>query len=387
VVKRMDFSFSEDLQRLQKLFKDFVKKEIEPVADKIDKEEMFPEEIFKKAGELGFLGASFPEKYGGTDLGAVAYCLLNEEVAYSSAAVGTVFGAHAGIACHSVFVGGTEAQKLKYLAPMARGEKLGAFALTEPTAGSDAAGIKTKAVRKDGMFIINGSKIWITNGGKADVYVVYANLEKSEGGRGGITAFIVEKEFQGFAVGTIEKHMGIHGSSTAELIFDNMEVPLENLLGEEGGGFVIAMKALDFGRMGLGAGCVGMATRCLHLSQDFAKQRVQFGQPIIKQQAIQFKLAEMATQIEAARLMVYNCAWLADTGKKFTKQSAMTKLFCSQVANKCAYDAVQVHGGMGYMVDYPVERFFRDARITEIYEGTSEMQKLVIAMQLQRERR
>ncbi|MFA6450065.1 MAG: acyl-CoA dehydrogenase family protein, partial [bacterium] len=286
----MDFSFSEDLQRLQKLFKEFVKKEIEPVADKIDKEDMFPGEIFKKAGELGFLGASFPEKYGGTDLGAVAYCLLNEEVAYSSAAVGTVFGAHAGIACHSVFVGGTEEQKIKYLTPMAQGEKLGAFALTEPTAGSDAAGIKTAAVRKDGRFIINGSKIWITNGGKADVYVVYANLAKSEGGRGGITAFIVEKEFPGFSVGTIEKHMGIRGSSTAELIFDNMEVPLENMLGEEGGGFVVAMKALDFGRMGLGAGCVGMATRCLHLSQDFAKQRVQFGQPIIKQQAIQFKL-------------------------------------------------------------------------------------------------
>ncbi len=383
----MDFSLTEDNVRLQKLFRDFVKKEIEPVADKIDKEELFPYEIFKKAGELGFLGASFPEEYGGTDMGAVAYCLLNEEVAYSSPAVGTVLGAHAGIACHSIFVGGTEEQKLKYLKPLATGEKLGAFALTEPTAGSDAAGIKTRAVRKGDKFIINGSKIWITNGGRADVYVVYADLEKSETGRGGISAFIVEKEFPGFAVGTIEKHMGIHGSSTAELIFDEMEVPAENLLGEENGGFAIAMKALDFGRMGLGAGCVGMATRCLHLSQDFAKQRVQFGRAIIKQQAIQFKLAEMATSIEAARLMVYNCAWLADNGKKFTKQAAMTKLFTSQVANRCAYEAVQIHGGMGYMTDYPVERFYRDARITEIYEGTSEMQKLVIAMQLLRERR
>jgi len=383
----MDFSLSEDLRSFQKVFRDFVKKEIEPVADKIDKEEMFPEEIFRKAGALGFLGASFPEKYGGTDMGATAYCLLNEEVAYSSPAVGTVLGAHAGIACHSVFVGGTEEQKIKYLTPIARGEKLGAFALTEPTAGSDAAVIKTKAVRKGDKFIVNGSKIWITNGGKADIYVVYANLEKSDAGRGGISAFIVEKNFPGFSVGTIEKHMGIHGSSTAELIFDNMEVPAENLLGEEGGGFAVAMKALDFGRMGLGAGCVGMATRCLHLSQDFAKGRVQFGKPIIKQQAIQFKLAEMATQIEAARLMVYHCAWLADTGKKFTKESAMTKLFSSQTANMCAFEAVQIHGGMGYMVEYPVERFYRDARITEIYEGTSEMQKLVIAMQLLRERR
>jgi alkylation response protein AidB-like acyl-CoA dehydrogenase len=383
----MDFSLSEDLQRLQKLFRDFVKKEIEPVADKIDKEEIFPSEIIRKAGELGFLGASFPEQYGGTDMGAAAYCLLNEEVAYSSATVATVIGAHSGIACHSLFVGGTEEQKQKYLAPMARGEKLGAFALTEPTAGSDAAGIKTRAVRKGDKFIVNGTKIWITNGGKADVYIVYGNLEKSDRGRGGICAFIVEKGFPGFSVGTIEKHMGIRGSSTAELIFEDMEVPEENLLGEENDGFAIAMKALDFGRMGLGAGCVGMATRCLHLSQDFAKQRVQFGKPIIKQQAIQFKLAEMATDIEAARLMVYNCAWLADTGRKFTKQSAMVKLFTSRVANRCAYEAVQIHGGMGYMTDYPVERFYRDARVTEIYEGTSEMQKLVIAMQLMRERR
>ncbi len=371
---------------MRKLFKDFVKNEVEPIADKMDKEEYFPWEVIKKAGELGFLGAPFPEEYGGTGLGNVAYCLLNEEIAYASAAMCTIIGAHMGIAAHSIFAGNEE-QKKKYLVPLTTGEKLGAFALTEPTAGSDAAGIKTKAVRKGDKFVINGTKIWITNGGVADIYVVYADLDKSENSRGGISSFIVEKNFSGFSVGTIEKHMGIRGSSTAELIFEDLEVPVENLLGVEGGGFAIAMKALDYGRMGLGAGCVGIATRCLHLSQDFANQRVQFGKPIIKQQAIQFKLAEMATKIEAARLMVYNCAWLADAGKKITKQSAMVKLFCSQVANECAYEAVQIHGGMGYMTDYPVERIYRDARITEIYEGTSEMQKLVIAMQLMRERR
>jgi alkylation response protein AidB-like acyl-CoA dehydrogenase len=383
----MDFSFSEDHMRLQKLFRDFVKNEIEPIADKMDKEEMFPWNVVKKAGELGFLGIAMPEEYGGTGMGEIAYCLFNQEVAYSSPAVATILGAHAGIACHSILAGGNEEQKKNYLTLLARGEKLGAFALTEPTAGSDAAGIRTKAVRKGDKFIINGSKIWITNGGVAEIFIVYANLEKSDAGRGGICAFIVEKGYPGFSVGTIEKHMGIRGSSTAELIFDNLEAPVENLLGQEGGGFAVAMKALDYGRLGLGAGCVGMAERCLHLSYDFAKQRVQFGKAIIKQQAIQFKLAEMATQLEAARLMVYNCAWLAENGRKFTKESAMVKLFCSQVANRCAYEAVQIHGGMGYMTDYPVERFYRDARITEIYEGTSEMQKLVIAMQLQRERR
>lgn len=383
----MDIFLTEDHVRIRKLFRDFVKKEIEPIADKIDKEEMFPSEVVRKAGELGFLGMAVPEEYGGTGMGEIAYCLFNQEVAYSSATVCTIVGAHSGIACHSILVGGTDEQKKKYLAPLARGEKLGAFALTEPTAGSDAAGIKTKAVRKGDKFILNGTKIWITNGGVAEIFVVFANLEKSDAGRGGISAFIVEKSYPGFSVGTIEKHMGIRGSSTAELIFDNLEVPAENLLGQEGGGFLVAMKALDYGRLGLGAGCVGMAERCLHLSHDFAKQRVQFGKPIIKQQAIQFKLAEMATQIEAARLMVYNCAWLAEKGAKITKESAMLKLFCSQVANRCAYDAVQIHGGMGYMSDYPVERFYRDARITEIYEGTSEIQKLVIAMQLMRERR
>ncbi|HOO55663.1 MAG TPA: acyl-CoA dehydrogenase family protein [bacterium] len=383
----MDFSFSEDQVGFQKLFKDFVKKEIEPITEKMDKEEYFPADVIKKAGELGFLGMSIPEEYGGTGMGEVSACLFNEEVAYSSPAVCTILGAHTGIACHSMYLGGTDEQKKKYLAPMARGEKLGAFALTEPTAGSDAAGIKTKAVRKGDKFVINGSKIWITNGGVADVYIIYANLEKTESSRGGITAFIAERGFPGLEVGTIEKHMGIHGSSTAELVFDNLEVPVENMLGEEGGGFAVAMGALNYGRLELGAGCVGIAKRCLHMSHDFAKQRVQFGKPIIKQQVIQFKLAEMATDLEAARLMVYNCAWLADQGKRFTKESAMVKLFCSRVANMCANEAVQIHGGMGYMSDYPVERFYRDARITEIYEGTSEIQKSVIAMQLMRERR
>jgi len=383
----MNFELPEDVRSLQKLVKDFVKKDLEPIADRIDKEEMFPGDALKKAGEIGLLGVPFPVEYGGTGLGELAYCVLNEELAYSSATFGTAVGAHIGIAGNSVYLGGTEEQKQKYLKPLAEGSKLGAFALTEPTAGSDAAGIRTKAVRDGDGFVINGSKIWITNGAKADVIIVYAKLEPSEKGRGGISAFIVEKDYPGFSVGTIEKHMGIRGSSTAELIFEDMRVPEENLLGKEGGGFTVAMKTLDLGRLGLGAGCVGIARRCLDLSLDFAHERVQFGQAIIKNQAIQFKLAEMATQVEAARLMVYQAAWMADNGKKITKHSAMVKLFCSQVANRVAYEAVQIHGGMGYMTDYPVERFFRDARITEIYEGTTEIQKLVIAMQLIRERR
>lgn len=382
----MDFNLPEDVLALQGLARDFAKKDIEPLADKIDKEEYFPLEIFKKAGEIGLLGASFPEEYGGSGLGELGYCVVNEEFAYSSATVCTAVGAHLGIAGQSIYHGGSEEQKKKYLPKFCSGEFIGAFGLTEPSAGSDAANIKTRAVQDGSDYIINGTKIWITNGAKADVIVVYANVEKSSG-RGGISAFIVEKDTPGFSVGTIEKHMGIRGSSTAELIFDDMRVPASSMLGGEGTGFVTAMKALDRGRLGLGAGCVGMAARCLHLSQDFAKQRVQFGQPIIKNQAIQFKLADMATDIEAARLMVYHAAWMADRGDKLTKHSAMVKLFCSQVVNRVAYDAVQIHGGMGYMTDYPVERFFRDARITEIYEGTTEIQKLVIAMQMMRERR
>lgn len=383
----MDFTLPEDVRAAQAMFRDFVKNEVEPIADKMDKEEYFPHDVLQKAAELGMLGVPFPEEYGGTGLGMLGYCVMNEELAYSSPAFGTIVGAHVGIAAKSIHVGGTPEQKEKYLKPMSEGKLLGAFALTEPTAGSDAAGIKTTAKRTDGGFLLNGSKIWITNGGVADVYVVYANLLPSDNDRGGVTAFIVEKSFPGFKLGAIEHHMGIRGSSTAELFFEDCVVPEENLLGNPGMGFAYAMKTLDGGRLGLGAGCVGMAQRCMHMSQDFAKQRVQFGQPIIKQQAIQFKLADMATQIEAARLMVYQAAWMDDNGMRITKHSAMVKLFCSQMCNQVAYDAVQVHGGMGYMTDYPVERFYRDARITEIYEGTSEIQKVVIAMQLQRERR
>ena len=383
----MDFNLPEDVKILRKTIRDFVKKEIEPVADRIDKEEWFPDEIIRKAGEIGFLGIPFPEEYGGTGLGDIAYCVLNEEVAYSSATVGTIIGAHIGIACKSIYYTGTEEQKQKYLVPLAKGEKLSAFALTEPSAGSDAANIKTTATPDGNDYILNGTKIWITNGAKADVVIVYAVIPRSEGHHGGITPFIVEKGTPGFSVGSIEHHMGIRGSSTAELVFEDCRVSGENRLGGEGTGFATAMKALDAGRIGLGAGCVGMAQRCLDMSIDFAKQRVQFGKPIIKQQAIQFKLAEMATEIHAARQMVYHAAWLLDTGQKATMHSAMVKLFCSQVANRCAYQAVQIHGGMGYMTDYPVERFYRDTRVTEIYEGTSEIQKLVIAMQLMREKR
>lgn len=383
----MDFELPEDVRVLRKTIRDFVKKEIEPAADRIDKEEWFPAEIIQKAGQIGLLGIPFPEEYGGTGLGDVAYCVLNEEVAYSSATVGTIIGAHIGIASKSIYHAGTDEQKERYLTPLAMGEKLGAFALTEPQAGSDAAAIKTSAVPDGDGYVLNGTKIWITNGAVADIVIVYTNIPRGENNRGGITPFIVEKGTPGFSVGSIEHHMGIRGSSTAELVFEDCRVPAGNRLGEEGSGFATAMKTLDTGRIGLGAGCVGIGQRCLDMSIDFARQRVQFGQPIIKTQAIQFKLAEMATEIYAARQMVYHAAWLSDSGKKITKESAMVKLFCSQMANRCAYQAVQVHGGMGYMTDYPVERFFRDARVTEIYEGTSEIQKLVIAMQLMRERR
>ncbi len=383
----MNFDLPEELLEIQKMVRDFTRNEIEPVASEIDRNEIFPRDLFTKMGELGLLGIPFPEKYGGIGLGELGYVVMGEEVMYSSATVATMIGAHCGICCQSIYHGGSEEQKLKYLPSLLSGEKLGAFALTEPSAGSDAGNVKTRAKRAGDRFVINGSKIWITNGGHADVFVVYANLERSPGGRGGVTAFIVEKGTPGFSVGTIEKHMGIRGSSTAELIFDNVEVPAGNLLGVEGGGLAIAMYALDRGRLGLGAGCVGLARRCLDMSMTFAKQRVQGGVPIIKHQAIQFKLADMATEIETARLMVYNAAWMADEGRKLTKQSAMAKLYASQVANRVAYEAVQIHGGMGFMCELPIERYFRDARITEIYEGTSEIQKLVIAMQLIREHR
>jgi alkylation response protein AidB-like acyl-CoA dehydrogenase len=285
----------------------------------------------------------------------------------------------------AIYLDGTEEQKQKYLVPLAKGEKIAAFALTEPNAGSDAAAIQTRAVRDGDYFVLNGSKLWITNGDIADVITVFAVTDPALGARGGVTAFIVEKDYPGFKVGTKEEKLGIRGSSTCELFFDDCRVPKENVLGQFGAGFITALKTLDIGRAGLGAGCLGGSQAALEMSVDFAKSRRQFGAPIAQKQAIQWMIADMATEIEALRSLVYRTAWLIDSGQRHSREAAMCKLFGSEVLHRCVNKCLQIHGGMGYMKKYPVERMYRDARITEIFEGTNEVQRLVIATDIFRQ--
>ncbi|HEY3313716.1 MAG TPA: acyl-CoA dehydrogenase family protein [Bacillota bacterium] len=379
----MDFTIPEDLEMVRRTARDYFNDRILPVVDKIEEEDEIPPELIKELAEMGFFGLPFPEEYGGVGIGELGYCLVLEEIG-GSAPFGNLIGAHTGIGCMSIYLGGTEEQKMKYLPDLCAGKKIAAFALTEPNAGSDAANLQTTAVRKGDKYIINGSKIWITNGNIADVLVVYAVTDKSLGARGGVTAFIVQKDFPGFKVGKIDQKMGLRGSHTAELIFEDMEVPAENVLGEFGAGFVTAMKALDCGRIGLAAGAVGGAQKLLEMSIQWSQQRVQFGQPIANNQAIQWYLVDMATKIHAARLMTYNAAWKYDQGQKVTREAAMVKLYASEMACEVADMAVQVHGGIGYMKEYRIERAYRDTRILKIYEGTNEIQKLVIARELLR---
>ncbi|RID87394.1 acyl-CoA dehydrogenase [Peribacillus asahii] len=374
----MQFKLTEEHEMIRKMVRDFALNEVAPTAAERDEEERFDREIFDKMAELGLTGIPWPEQYGGIGSDYLAYCIAIEELSRVCASTGVTLSAHTSLAGWPIYKFGSEEQKQKYLRPMAQGEKIGGYGLTEPGSGSDAGGMRTTAKLVGDEYILNGSKIFITNGGIADTYVVFA-LTDPESKQRGTSAFIVEKDFPGFSVGKKEQKLGIRSSPTTEIIFEDCRVPKENLLGQEGEGFKIAMMTLDGGRNGIAAQAVGIAQGAMDAATDYAKERVQFGKPIALQQGIGFKLAEMATNIEAARLLTYQAAWLESEGLPYGKESAMSKLFAGDTAMKVTTEAVQVFGGYGYTKDYPVERYMRDAKITQIYEGTQEIQKLVIS--------
>jgi len=383
----MDLKLTEEQEMVRKMARDFAQKEVAPIAAEMDAKGAVPFENIKKMGQLGLLGLTAPEEYGGGGADTVSYVVALEEIAKACASTAVVMAVQNSLVNYALARFGTEEQKRKFLVPLAQGEKIGAYALTEPEAGSDAAAIRTRAVRDGDEYVINGTKHFITNGGFADIVILYATVDPSKGYRG-ITAFIVEKGTPGFSTGKEENKMGIRATNTCELIFQDCRVPVANRLGDEGQGFKIALSALDAGRIGIGAQAVGIAQAAYEAALEYAKTRVQFGQPIAQLQAIQWMLADMATRIEAARLLVYKAALAKDeaqkTGARFSKEAAMAKLFASETAGFVTDCALQIHGGYGYMKDYPLERYYRDARITRIYEGTNEIQRLVIARSILR---
>lgn len=377
----MHFKLSEEHEMIRKMVRDFAINEVAPTAAERDEEERFDRAIFDQMAELGLTGIPWPEEYGGIGSDYVAYCIAVEELSRVCASTGVTLSAHTSLAGWPIFTFGTEAQKQKYLKPMAKGEKIGAYCLTEPASGSDAGAMTTTARLDGDDYLLNGSKIFITNGGIADTYIVFA-LTASEDKHRGTTAFIVEADFPGFSVGKKEKKLGIRSSPTTEVILENCKVPKENVLGEVGKGFKIAMMTLDGGRNGIAAQAVGIAQGAFDAAVAYAKERKQFGKPIAAHQGISFKIADMATSIEAARLLTYQAAWLESNGFPYGKESAMSKLFAGDTAMKVTTEAVQIFGGYGYTKDYPVERYMRDAKITQIYEGTQEIQRLVISRML-----
>ncbi|WP_201714492.1 acyl-CoA dehydrogenase [Rossellomorea arthrocnemi] len=374
----MNFRLSEEHEMIRKMVRDFARNEVAPTAAERDEEERFDMDLFKKMAELGLTGIPWPEEYGGIGSDYLAYCIAVEELSRVCASTGVTLSAHTSLAGWPVYKFGTEEQKQKYLRPMAQGEKIGAYGLTEPGSGSDAGGMKTTARLEGDHYVLNGSKIFITNGGIADTYIVFALTDPSQRQRG-TSAFIVEADFEGFSVGKKEKKLGIRSSPTTEIVFEDCKVPKENMLGNEGDGFKIAMMTLDGGRNGIAAQAVGIAQGALDASVEYAKEREQFGKPIAANQGISFKIADMATSIEASRLLTYQAAWLESEGLPYGKESAMSKLMAGDTAMKVTTEAVQIFGGYGYTKDYPVERYMRDAKITQIYEGTQEIQRLVIS--------
>ena len=373
------FELSEDVQQIQDLARDFARNEILPGAAERDRSHEFPAALLAQLAEMGFLGMFIPEEYGGTGLDVLSYVVALEEVCYADAGVGTAMSVQNSLASYPILAFGNEAQKQKYLPQLASGEAIGCYALTEPNAGSDAGAQRTRASKQDdGSYVLDGSKIWITNGPHADICVTYANLDPEQRHRA-VCAYIVETAWDGFGVGKVEEKMGIRSSATSELVYEGLRVPAENLLGEEREGFRVAMATLDGGRIGIAAQALGIAQRCIDLSVEHAKQRAAFGKPISRLQAIQFKLADMKAKVDAARLFTWRAAWLKDQGHRASLECSMAKLVASEAANFCAYEAVQIFGGYGYSQEYEVERLYRDARITTIYEGTSEIQRVVIA--------
>jgi alkylation response protein AidB-like acyl-CoA dehydrogenase len=380
----MDFTLPKHLQLFKEMVKEFAETEVRPKAKKMDAEGWPDPDVVRKLGENGLLGIPFPTKYGGGGLGETGYCLLMEAMGGVCTSTATLIGAHIGIGVMALYLGGNEEQKKKYLPDLCNGRKIAAFCLTEPGAGSDAASIKTRAIKDGNSWVITGNKIYITNGPIADVFTVLAVTDPSLGARGGVTAFIVDKGMPGVSVGTVEHKMGIRGSATSEMIFDEVVVPSANVLGQVGAGFVTFMATLDTGRLGLGAACLGGAEAALESMCRYAAGRQQFGKPIAEKQMIQWMIADTASEVEALRSMVYRTAWMVDTNQPYTKEAGICKLFGSEVAARAINRAVQVHGALGYTRDFWIERAWRDARIAEIFEGTNEIQRIVIAEQMLR---
>ena len=377
----MDFHLSKEHLLVRKMYREFAETEVKPLAEELDEEERFPMETVEKMAKLGMMGIYFPKQYGGAGGDVLSYAMCVEELAKVCGTTAVIVSAHTSLCAAPIFENGTEEQKMKYLPDLCSGKKIGAFGLTEPGAGTDAQGQQTIAKEEDDCWVLNGSKIFITNGPEAGVFVIFAMTDKSKGTKG-LSAFIIENSFPGFSVGKVENKMGLHGVHTSEIVFTDMIVPKENMLGREGKGFNIAMQTLDGGRIGIAAQALGIAEGAMEESINFAKTREQFGRPIAKFQNTQFLFADMHVAIEAARLLTYKAAVAKSEGGRFTVDAATAKLFASEAAMKITTKAVQVHGGYGYTKDYPVERMMRDAKITEIYEGTSEVQRMVIASNL-----
>jgi butyryl-CoA dehydrogenase len=374
----MNFSLTREQQLVKQMVREFAINEVKPLAAEIDETERFPKETVEKMAKYHMMGIPFPVEYGGAGGDVLSYIIAVEELSKVCATTGVILSAHTSLCASLIKEHGTEEQKKKYLIPLAKGEKLGAFGLTEPNAGTDASGQQSSAVLDGDHYVLNGSKIFITNGGVADVFVVFAMTDRSKGTRG-ISGFIIEKGFKGFSIGKIENKMGIRASSTAELIFEDCIVPKENLIGQEGKGFGIAMKTLDGGRIGIAAQALGIAEGALEEAVSYMAERKQFGKPLSKFQGLSWMVADLDTKIEAARYLVYKAAWNKDNGIPYTVDAARAKLYAAEVAMEATTKAVQLFGGYGYTKDYPVERMMRDAKITEIYEGTSEVQRMVIS--------
>jgi alkylation response protein AidB-like acyl-CoA dehydrogenase len=372
----IQFEITEEQKMLRDMVREFVNAELKPIAAKIDQEERIPPEFIKKLGELGLLGAVFPQEYGGGGFGEVGYCLMQQEIARGCMSTATFIGAHQSIGSNAIYIGGTEELKKKYLVPLAEGRKIGAFALTEVLAGSDSFNLRTRAHLDGNEWVLNGEKMWITNGGIADIVSVFARTDR------GITGFVVETTTPGFIAGPPEKKMGIKGSVTNAITLDNVRVPRENIIGDDGRGFLVAMKTLDAGRLGLGAACLGACKELLELSTRYAKERKQFDVPIAQFEAIQWMLADMASIIYGMDSIVFRTAAMYDAGKSVSRESAIVKLVCSEGLDRVADMALQIHGGMGYSREMPIERFYRDSRINRIFEGTNEIQKLIIAKEV-----
>jgi len=374
----MEWTFTDEQKMLKDMVKKFVNNELKPIAAKIDEEHKIPAEIIQQCADLGFLGISFPPEYGGAGMGETGYCIMQEEMGRGCASTATFIGAHQSIGASGIYMFGTEEQKQKYLVPLAEGKKIAAYALTEANAGSDAYTSDSTAEDKGDHYLLNGRKIFITNGSFADVFTTFAKM-KGGPANGKLSAFIVEKGFEGFSVGKIEEKMGIRGSETAELVFEDVKVPKENLLGREGRGVVVGMKVLNTGRLGLGAAALGAAKECLALSAAYSKERVQFGKKISANQAIQWMLADMSMMIYNMESILYRTAWMYDEGQNVTRESSIVKLYCSEALDKIVDKAMQIFGGYGYTCEFPIERMYRDSRINRIFEGTSEIQRMIIA--------